>query len=245
MDPESCLCTHKSRPYLVGHIKVDAVTQSSPSPVLSCVEKAPRCAQISLVRAADVDGSTSNERAGSDCLREVHISARLMDDFLELAKENTQKDLETCGVLGAFLENGTYYVTTLIIPKQEGTSNSCEAKREEEYFNIQNERSLSPVGWIHTHPSQSCFMSSIDLHTHYSYQAMIPEAFAIVMAPTDTSRSYGIFRISDPGGMSVLRQCQEHGFHTHDEPADGTPIYHNCSNVYTNSNLRFEIFDLR
>lgn len=26
-----------------------------------------------------------------------------MEDFLELAKENTKKDLETCGVLGAFL----------------------------------------------------------------------------------------------------------------------------------------------
>lgn len=26
-----------------------------------------------------------------------------MEDFLELAKENTDKDLETCGVLSAFL----------------------------------------------------------------------------------------------------------------------------------------------
>jgi hypothetical protein len=26
-----------------------------------------------------------------------------MEDFLELARENTEKDLETCGVLGAFL----------------------------------------------------------------------------------------------------------------------------------------------
>lgn len=30
-------------------------------------------------------------------------SARLMEDFLELARVNTDKDLETCGVLGAFL----------------------------------------------------------------------------------------------------------------------------------------------
>lgn len=28
---------------------------------------------------------------------------RLMEDFLDLAKENTEKDLETCGILGAFL----------------------------------------------------------------------------------------------------------------------------------------------
>lgn len=54
-----------------------------------------------------------------------------------------------------------------------------------------------------------------------------------------------MFRLSDPGGMSVLKECQETGFHTHKELADGSPIYKHCSNVYTNSNLRFEIFDLR
>lgn len=30
-------------------------------------------------------------------------SGQLTEDFLELAKDNTDKDLETCGVLGAFL----------------------------------------------------------------------------------------------------------------------------------------------
>jgi STAM-binding protein len=58
-------------------------------------------------------------------------------------------------------------------------------------------------------------------------------------------RSYGIFRLSDPGGMSVLKECEESGFHPHGEPADGSPIYEHCANVYTNTNLRFEIFDLR
>ncbi|XP_022776100.1 AMSH-like ubiquitin thioesterase 2 isoform X4 [Durio zibethinus] len=188
-----------------------------------------------------------NEPEASRVLQNVHISARLMEDFLELAKDNTEKDLETCGVLGAFLEQGTFYVTTLIIPKQESTSNSCQAINEEEIFAIQNERSLFPVGWIHTHPSQSCFMSSIDLHTQYSYQVMVPEAFAIVVAPTDNSRSYGIFRVSDPSGMSVLKECEEKGsqFHSHKETVNGSPIYEHCTHVYKNSNLRFEIFDLR
>ncbi|TYJ43448.1 hypothetical protein E1A91_A03G154300v1 [Gossypium mustelinum] len=169
---------------------VHAVTQSSPSTILSFTEKASQTSHVSR-------------------------STRLMEDFLELAKENTKKDLETCGVLGAFLEKGTFYVTTLIIPKQESTSNS-------------------------THPSQSCFMSSIDLHTQYSYQVMVPEAFAIVVAPTDNSRSYGIFRVSEPNGMSLLKECQEKGsqFHSHEETVDGSPIYERCTHVYKNSNLR-------
>ena len=34
-----------------------------------------------------------------------------------------------------------------------------------------------------THPSQTAFMSSVDLHTHCSYQIMLDEAIAIVCAP--------------------------------------------------------------
>lgn len=229
-------------------ITVHTVTQFSPSPLISCTERVPQGAsvsQITVVNSEHGESQSSNQPTSSRVLRDIHISARLMEDFLQLAKENTEKDLETCGTLGAFLKNETFYVTTLIVPKQESTSNSCQATNDEEVFAIQNEQSLFPVGWIHTHPSQSCFMSSVDLHTHYSCQVMVPEAFAIVMAPTDTSRSYGIFRLSDPGGMSVLKECQEKGFHTHEETADGSPIYEHCSNVYTNSNLRFEIFDLR
>ncbi len=42
---------------------------------------------------------------------------------------------------------------------------------------------LSSRQQIHTHPTQSCFMSSMDLHTHVAYQQMLPEAIAIVCAP--------------------------------------------------------------
>lgn len=224
--------------------KVDAVTHSFPSPIISCIESVPRDAHISHLELANSEDGNSKsynrEASTSKVLRDVHISGRLMEDFLELAKENTEKDLETCGVLGASFKKNIFYVTTLIVPKQESTSSSCQASNEEELFTIQNEHSLFP-----THPTQSCFMSSVDIHTQYSYQVMVPEAIAIVMAPTDTSRSYGIFRLSDPGGMSVLRECQEEGFHPHKETADGSPIYEHCNNVYTNSNLRFEIFDLR
>ncbi|KAM6562206.1 hypothetical protein CsatB_022204 [Cannabis sativa] len=233
------------------HIKVDAVTHSYPSTTISCIEKVPQDDQISSIEIANPEDGTSNSSTSTEAssssviLRDVHISAQLMEDFLELAKENTKKDLETCGILGASLKKNRFYVTTLIIPKQECTSSSCQASNEEEVFTIQNEHSLFPVGWIHTHPTQSCFMSSVDLHTHYSYQVMVPEAFAIVMAPTDSSRSYGIFRLTEPGGMTVLKECQEEGFHPHKETSDGSSIYEHCNNVYKNSNLRFEIFDLR
>lgn len=34
-----------------------------------------------------------------------------------------------------------------------------------------------------THPTQTAFLSSVDLHTHCSYQIMLPEAIAIVCSP--------------------------------------------------------------
>ncbi|KAA8533148.1 hypothetical protein F0562_033319 [Nyssa sinensis] len=199
-------------------IDVRTVTRFPP-PAISCIHAAPHVAEVSRITVADsvhgCSSSSCNELAASKVLKDVHIKER------------------------------TFYVTTMIIPKQESTSSSCQTLNEEEIFAIQNEQSLIPVGWIHTHPSQSCFMSSIDLHTQYSYQVMVPEAIAIVMAPTDKSRGYGIFRLSDPSGMSILKECREKGFHPHGEPADGSSIYEQCSNIYINPNLRFEICDLR
>ncbi|XP_052725889.1 AMSH-like ubiquitin thioesterase 2 isoform X2 [Vigna angularis] len=200
------------------HFMLHKVTQSWPSPALSFVERVPQDAQsshVTVFNSGDGSSKTDNESTSSKSMRDVHI------------------------------EKGTLYMTTLIIPKQESASNSCQATNEEEVFKILNERTLYPVGWIHTHPSQSCFMSSVDLHTQYSYQMMIPEAFAIVLAPNDKLRSCGLFRIADPEGMNILKNCQETGFHPHKEPDNGNPVYEHCSNVYRNSNLRFEIFDLR
>ncbi|XP_074296023.1 AMSH-like ubiquitin thioesterase 2 [Silene latifolia] len=214
-----------------------------PSTAISCTEAAP--CNVQLVRIGASDSENGYPDSATPVLRNVHISAQLVEVFLEIARENTKKDLETCGVLGAFLKEETLYATTLIVPKQESTSTSCQALKEEEIFNIQNERSLFPVGWIHTHPSQTCFMSSIDLHTQYPYQVMVPEAVAVVVAPTDKTRSYGIFRLTDSNGMSVLGGCEEKGFHPHPDSADGRPLYEQCSHVYVNPNLRFEIFDLR
>ncbi|XP_020966137.1 AMSH-like ubiquitin thioesterase 3 [Arachis ipaensis] len=97
----------------------------------------------------------------------------MMEDFLRLASKNTRKNLETCGVLVGSLKNRIFHITTLIIPKQESTSDLClTLNNEEEIFEVQDSLSLFPLGWIHTHPSQTCFMSSVDLHTHYSYQVI-------------------------------------------------------------------------
>ncbi|KAK6925268.1 JAB1/MPN/MOV34 metalloenzyme domain [Dillenia turbinata] len=224
----------------------DIIRQPSPPPVLAEVQDlmVEQSNQVSEPECK-MENASLDSLVGSDAPLQLHISTSLMESFMKLAKSNTDKNLETCGVLAGLLKNRKFYVTALIIPKQESTSDQCQTTNEEEIFEAQDKRSLFPLGWIHTHPTQSCFMSSIDVHTHYSYQIMLPEAIAIVMAPRDTSRKHGIFRLTTPGGMSVIRHCHRRGFHPHDPPADGSPIYKQCTDVYMSSSLTFDIIDLR
>ncbi|KAG5536113.1 hypothetical protein RHGRI_023784 [Rhododendron griersonianum] len=221
------------------------IRQPSPPPVLADVQDL--IPPSDPVTEADhgMEYSLSGGLVSSESPLQLHISTTLMDSFMKLAKSNTDKNLETCGVLAGSLKNRKFYVTALIIPKQESTSDSCQTTNEEEIFEVQDKQSLFPLGWIHTHPTQSCFMSSIDVHTHYSYQIMLPEAIAIVMAPKDSSRNHGIFRLTTPGGMSVIRQCPRRGFHPHDPPPDGGPIYKQCTDVYMDPKVKFDVIDLR
>ncbi|KAK3002124.1 hypothetical protein RJ639_022216 [Escallonia herrerae] len=319
--------------------EVSIIRQPSPPPVLAKV--LPEFLPISPSRVADPRPgpakSFQDGTSNSNSYQHLHLPVKMMEDFLIFARENTAKNLETCGVLAGSLKNRVFHITTLIVPKQESTSDSCQTLNEEEIFEVQDKFSLFQLGWIHgkrakstgrshnqslkaiflgsekskclenlsrvvqvrlvassqmltnrqTHPSQTCFMSSVDLHTHYSYQGtimfeesksvaaadkhssvvsiggsalmilhfsnfvcassqiMLPEAIAIVMAPKDESSPHGIFHLSDPGGVAVIRNCQQRGFHPHEEAEDGSPIYEHCSHVFMNPNLKFEIVDLR
>ncbi|GJU30006.1 AMSH-like ubiquitin thioesterase 3 [Tanacetum coccineum] len=255
--------------FLSGNIR-----QPSPPPVLARLQ--PEHTHISPAQVADPRPGPANlfqdDAHNSTTYQHLHIPVKMMQDFLRLAQENTKRNLETCGVLAGSLKNRNFQITTLIIPKQESTSDSCQTLNEEDIFDVQDKRALFPLGWIHTHPSQTCFMSSVDLHTHYAYQVsskfapsvssnefsnllidlaaclgviMLPEAIAIVMAPTDEFRPHGIFHLSDPAGVNLIRNCDQRGFHPHEEPDDGSPIYERCSHVYMNETLNFDVVDLR
>lgn len=230
-----------------GPFQLGNIHQPCPPPVLARVQQ--NHAPIPPSKVADPrPGPAKPSPDGmpdSNSYQHLHVPVRLMEDFLRLARANTEKNLETCGVLAGSLKNRVFHITTLIVPKQESTSDSCQTLNEEEIFEVQDKLSLFPLGWIHTHPTQTCFMSSVDLHTHYSYQIMLPEAIAIVMAPTDSSSPNGIFHLSDPGGVSVIRNCQQRGFHPHEEPSDGSAIYEHCSHVFMNGNMKFDVIDLR
>ncbi|KAI9014502.1 hypothetical protein CLU79DRAFT_838356 [Phycomyces nitens] len=179
----------------------------------------------------DSHSSTACTERGEP-LRKMRLPHVLQEQFLSLAKKNTLKNIETCGILAGNLKNNILTITTLILPKQTGTSDTCSTENEEDLFEFQNKHDLLTFGWIHasaycTHPTQSCFLSSVDLHTHCSYQLMLPEAIAIVCSPSQKP-SFGIFRLTDPPGLDIISTCRaERAFHTHpDKPIYTASIRH-------------------
>ncbi|KAJ6501335.1 hypothetical protein DFH09DRAFT_1202673, partial [Mycena vulgaris] len=87
-----------------------------------------------------------------------------------------------------------FAVETLLIPKQHATSDTCTMDEEKGVLEFTEERGLITLGWIHTHPTQSCFMSSVDLHTLASFQRMLPESFAVVCAPKSDPKYVSFFK---------------------------------------------------
>ena len=182
-------------------------------------------------------------------LRTIFLPPTIRTTFLRLAHKNTIQNLETCGFLAGTLRANALFVSTLIVPKQTSTSDTCEMTDESELFDYVDTHNLMVLGWIHTHPTQTCFMSSRDLHTHSGYQMMLAESIAIVCAPSkgDTSHGgdWGVYRLTDPPGKMAILQCERPGiFHPHD-----------VDNIYTDamrpghvieiSKMDFEIVDLR
>ncbi|KAK4611935.1 AMSH-like protease sst2 [Fulvia fulva] len=178
-------------------------------------------------------------------LRTVILPPALRNAFLNLAHPNTARNMETCGILGATVISNALFITHLIVPDQTSTSDTCDTTEagDNALFDYCDSKNLLVCGWIHTHPSQSCFLSSRDLHTSSGYQVMLPEAIAIVCAPRHMP-DWGVFRLTDPPGLPHVLDCKQSGlFHPHTE-----------NNLYTDAlrpghvmegPLEFEVVDLR
>jgi STAM-binding protein len=119
-------------------------------------------------------------------LRTVFLPQTLRQQFLKVAEPNTRRNLETCGMLCGTLISNALFISKVVIPDQESTSDTCDTINESAFFDYCAAEDLMVLGWIHTHPTQTCFMSSRDLHTHCGYQIMMPESIAIVCAPSKT-----------------------------------------------------------
>lgn len=173
-------------------------------------------------------------------LRSVIVPTNTMAKFLQLAARNTAANVETCGILAGRLAQNKLLITHVIVPKQKGTADSCTTMNEEDIFNYQDQQNLITLGWIHTHPSQTAFLSSVDLHTHCSYQMMLEEAIAIVCSPK--YQETGFFCLTPSYGLDYISQCRQSGFHPH--PKD-PPLFMEALHITLEDKVGVEVVDLR
>ncbi|XP_028269422.1 STAM-binding protein-like A [Parambassis ranga] len=182
--------------------------------------------------------SPGNNNTMVDALRQLAVPAELCRSFLRLAEANTSRAVETCGILCGKLTRNAFTVTHVIVPKQCGGPDYCDTENEEELFLIQDQYDLITLGWIHTHPTQTAFLSSVDLHTHCSYQIMLPEAIAIVCSPK--FNEIGYFRLTDRG-TDEISSCKQKGFHPHSKDP---PLFTHAGHV-TITDDTVSMMDLR
>ncbi|XP_044722179.1 JAB1/Mov34/MPN/PAD-1 ubiquitin protease domain-containing protein [Hirsutella rhossiliensis] len=180
-----------------------------------------------------------------DPIRPVFLPSKLRSAFLEIASKNTRAGLEMCGILCGTPVNNALFVRCLLIPDQKCTSDTCETENEGAMFDYCASEDLLVLGWIHTHPTQTCFMSSRDLHTQAGYQVMMPESIAIVCAPK-FKPEYGIFRLTHPPGLDHILDCKHQDtFHQHSIGNIYRDTEQPHGHVYDSDKLPFYVHDLR
>lgn len=170
---------------------------------------------------------------------QVVLPEKLIPLFEKVAESNTMSNIETCGILLGTRKNNQFVITDLLIPKQRGTSDSCDALNEEELIPVTEAKSLFILGWIHTHPSQTAFLSSIDLHTQFNYQSTLLSSIGIVCATAH--QQIGVFSLTDLG-LTTISTCRQQGHHVHSKP---DLLYEEAKHVIRDYKADVELVDLR
>ena len=127
---------------------------------------------------------------------------------------------------------------------------------EDELVDAYARNGVIQLGWVHTHPSQDAFLSSVDLHTHLGYQQLLPESVAVVVAPR-CNNAFAVFRLTDGeacaagrapvSGIDVIAACDERGFHASHVGVEGTEgvVYERSCHVFVDPDIELTVVDLR
>ena len=169
----------------------------------------------------------------------------LTDRFLAIARSNSDRGVETLGTLGGSLSNNRLIISHLLIPKQEGKSDSCTMEGLEDVWDVHDKENIVFLGWIHTHPAYSVFLSSVDMHNQYEWQHMLPEVSQLEVTPGLTSKTVCVsgrghsLQYQGQGGRTPqalrLRDGRHRGLQPHQLPSspsgapalgDGTTCHH-------------------
>ncbi len=134
----------------------------------------------------------------------IYISAYVIAEMIKYDK--SIKGEETAALLIGEEINGDVYIEDIRIGDQKGTAVYVEITQEElikAAIDIsEREDNKVIVGWIHTHPGLSVFMSATDVNTQLIYQSLYPKAVSIIIDAVKFTKTgnlndlqLGVFRV--------------------------------------------------
>lgn len=122
-----------------------------------------------------------------DTSETVHISSLALLKMLKHGRAGVP--MEVMGLmLGEFVDEYTVRVVDVFAMPQSGTGVSVEAVDpvfQTKMLDMlkQTGRSEMVVGWYHSHPGFGCWLSSVDINTQMSFEALNKRAVAVVVDP--------------------------------------------------------------
>ncbi|KAI9292764.1 26S proteasome non-ATPase regulatory subunit [Neoconidiobolus thromboides FSU 785] len=128
-----------------------------------------------------------HDNNAKDTAEVIHISSLALIKMLKHGRAGVP--MEVMGLmLGEFVDDYTVRVIDVFAMPQSGTSVTVEAVDPVFQTHMldmlkQTGRPEMVVGWYHSHPGFGCWLSSVDINTQQSFEALHPRSVAVVIDP--------------------------------------------------------------
>jgi 26S proteasome regulatory subunit N11 len=151
-----------------------------------------------------------------DCAEKVHVSSLALLKMLKHGRAGVP--MEVMGLmLGQFVDDYTINCVDVFAMPQSGTSVSVEAVDPVFQTRMldmlkQTGRPEMVVGWYHSHPGFGCWLSSTDINTQSSFEALNQRAVALVVDPIQSVKGKVVidcFRLINPQLMMLGQEPRQ------------------------------------
>ncbi|KAJ3333406.1 26S proteasome non-ATPase regulatory subunit 14 [Blyttiomyces sp. JEL0837] len=151
-----------------------------------------------------------------DTAEMVHISSLALLKMLKHGRAGVP--MEVMGLmLGEFVDDYTVRVVDVFAMPQSGTGVSVEAVDpvfQTKMLDMlkQTGRPEMVVGWYHSHPGFGCWLSSVDVNTQNSFEALNARSVAVVVDPIQSVKGKVVidaFRLINPQTVSNTKEPRQ------------------------------------
>ncbi|KAL3928518.1 MAG: hypothetical protein SGBAC_012618 [Bacillariaceae sp.] len=161
-------------------------------------------------------GAGGSDAPTPDCAEKVHISSLALLKMLKHGRAGVP--MEVMGLmLGQFVDDYTINCVDVFAMPQSGTTVSVESVDHVFQTKMldmlkQTGRPEMVVGWYHSHPGFGCWLSSTDINTQSSFEALNSRAVAVVVDPIQSVKGKVVidcFRLINPQLMMLGQEPRQ------------------------------------